>query len=59
MVWIQIKTDALSVQICVQTVCKGWLSADAKVVASKERVNNVFDLHLALILTTLHVGLKF
>ena len=39
MVWIQIRTDILSVLIWVQTVCKGYQHpADDKVAACKERV---------------------
>ena len=37
-VWIQIRTDILSVLIWVQTVCKGYQQM-TKVATSKERVN--------------------
>ena len=37
-VWIQIKTDILSVLLGVQTVCKGYQKT-TKVAASKERVS--------------------
>ena len=36
-VWIQIRTDILSVLMWVQTVCKGYQQT-TKVAASKERV---------------------
>ena len=39
MVWIQIRTDVLSVLIWVQTVYKGNQQTTTKVPASKERVN--------------------
>ena len=37
MVWIQIRTDSLSVLIWVQTVCNGYQQT-TKVATSKERV---------------------
>ena len=37
-IWIQIRTDVLSVLIWIQTVCKGY-QQKTKVAASKERVN--------------------
>ena len=39
-VWIQIRTDALSVLIWVKTVCKGYQQT-TKFVASKEKVNSM------------------
>ena len=38
MVWIQIRTDTMSVLIWLQTVCKGYQQT-TKVTTSKERVN--------------------
>ena len=40
MVWIQIRTDILSVLIWVQTVCKGYQQT-TKVAARKERVKTI------------------
>ena len=39
MVWIQFKTNFLSVMIWVQSVCKGYQQM-TKVTASQERVNS-------------------
>ena len=47
-VWIQIRTDILSVLIWVQTVCKGYQQT-TKVASSKERVK-VLDLYRANVL---------
>ena len=41
-VWIQIRTDILSVLIWVQTLCKGYQQM-INVTASKERVNYCFS----------------
>ena len=40
MVWVQIRTDILSVLIWVQTLCKGYQQT-TKVAASKERVKSI------------------
>ena len=54
-VWIQIRTDRMSVLIWAQTVCKGYPQT-AKVDASKERVNNKINLS---IITSIYHSLSF
>ena len=45
-IWIQIRTDILSVLLWVQTVCKGYHQT-TKVVASKERVDLLYPYWLS------------
>ena len=57
-VWIQIRTDGLSVLICVQTVCKGYQQATKVVLA--DRVNFATGrLNIKITLTFLVAIVKF